>query len=104
MQTESGAKAVPRAYEIERLHGRPIIEGATMRSLGIVAKSTRGDAVFPTVLRIPEWVPREQRADPRAKYYVYFAAHHGTCISLAWAETVDSQGWTVFNAGDGRGI
>jgi len=56
--------------------------------------------MFPTVLRIPEWVPREQRADPRANYYLYFAAHHGTCINLAWAETMRSPGWTVFNVGD----
>ena len=100
MQRESGAAANRWTYEIERLHGRPIIEGTMMRSLGIVAKTTRGDAMFPTVLRIPEWVPREQRADPRANYYLYFAAHHGTCISLAWAETVDSPGWTVFNVAD----
>lgn len=101
MCAEFTASAMNQSYEVERLHGKPIIEGATMRSLGIVAKTSRGDAMFPTVVRVPDWVPDDQKPNPRANYYLYFAAHHGTCISLAWAEKVDSSKWTLFNVGGG---
>ena len=63
MCAEFTASAIGKSYEVERLHGRLIIEGSTMRSLGIVAKTSRGDAMFPTVIRVPEWVPSDQKSN-----------------------------------------
>ena len=90
-------------YRVEKLHGRPIVDGSDVRRLRIGADPNRsrlrGDAMFPTVVRIPDWVPAEDRAHPDAKYYLYFASHHGTSIHMAWSERVDSADWTIFNAG-----
>ncbi len=102
-------------YRIEKLHGKPIVDGNDVRRLGIGADPNRsrfrGDAMFPTVVRIPNWVPGEDRAHPNANYYLYFASHHGTSIHMAWSDQVDSAAWTIFNAGrlddprfPGRGV
>jgi len=37
----------------------------------------------PSLIRVPEWVPR-----PLGRYYLYFAAHHGSYIRLAYADDV----------------
>ncbi len=102
-------------YRVEKLHGRPIVDGSDVRRLRIGADPNRsrlrGDAMFPTVVRIPDWVPAEDRAHPSANYYLYCASHHGTSIHMAWADRVDSGDWTLFNAGrlddprfPGRGV
>ncbi len=45
-----------------RLNGAaPIIDG--------------GNAMFPSLVKIPDWVPPEARAHPEAVYYLYWATH-----------------------------
>jgi hypothetical protein len=39
----------------------------------------------PSLVRVPDWLPPDQRADPEARYYCYFASHYGRVIRLAWA-------------------
>ena len=102
-------------YRIEKLHGKPIVDGYDVRRLGIGADPNRsrfrGDAMFPTLVQIPDWVRAADRAHPRARYYLYFASHHGASIHMAWSDRVDSPEWTIFNAGrlddprfPGRGV
>jgi hypothetical protein len=102
-------------YKVEKLHGKPIVDGNDVRRLRIGAdpnrSKLRGDAMFPTMVRIPDWVPAEERANPNAKYYLYCASHHATSIHMAWSDRVDSPDWTFFNAGKfddprfpGRGV
>lgn len=44
----------------------------------------------PSLIRVPSWVP-----NPLGKYYLYFASHHGTGISLAYADNLAGP-WTIF--------
>lgn len=53
---------------------------------------------FPSVVRVPEWVPVEERAHPRARYYLYYGTHHGEHIFMKWAESLDGE-WEEFNLG-----
>ena len=63
------------SYRVEKLHGKPIVDGSDVRRLRIGADPNRsrlrGDAMFPTVVRIPEWVPARDRAHSDANYYLY---------------------------------
>lgn len=52
-----------------------------------------GDIGFPCLVRAPAWVDR-----PLGKYYLYFSAHHGTYIRLAYADRVAGP-WTVYKPG-----
>ena len=42
----------------------------------------------PSVVKLPKWLPEEKRVDKRAKYYLYFAHHHGKYIRMAWSEKI----------------
>ncbi|MDP6042246.1 MAG: hypothetical protein QGG64_27100 [Candidatus Latescibacteria bacterium] len=88
-------------YKVEKLHGKPIVDGNDVRRHRIGADPNRGklrgDAMFPTMVKIPDWVPVDERANPEAKYYLYCASHHATSIHLAWSDRVDSPDWTLFN-------
>src|SRR3954467_8870737 len=52
-----------------------------------------GNLNFPSVIRVPAWV-----AKPLGKYYLYFSAHHGTYIRMAYADRVEGP-WTVYAPG-----
>jgi GH18 family chitinase len=52
----------------------------------------------PSLIRIPDWIPTEQRADPEANYYLYFANHGGSYIRMAWAKNVLGP-YTIYNRG-----
>lgn len=53
---------------------------------------------FPSVVRVPDWVPIEERAHPRARYYLYYGTHHGQHIYMKWAEDLNGK-WEEFNLG-----
>ncbi len=53
---------------------------------------------FPSVVRVPDWVPVEERAHPRARYYLYYGTHHGKHIYMKWAENLEGE-WEDFNLG-----
>lgn len=50
----------------------------------------------PSVIRVPDWIESADRADPSAEYYMYFAAHHGGFIRLAWAEDIEGP-WNLYD-------
>ena len=52
-----------------------------------------GNLNFPCVIRVPDWVER-----PLGKYYLYFSAHHGSYIRLAYADRVTGP-WKVYEPG-----
>jgi hypothetical protein len=52
----------------------------------------------PSVIRVPDWIPLERRASPRARYYMYFGHHKGRYIRLAWAESLEGP-WRLYNTG-----
>ena len=52
-----------------------------------------GNLNFPCVIRVPDWVER-----PLGKYYLYFSAHHGSYIRLAYADHVTGP-WKIYEPG-----
>lgn len=85
-------------FTAERLPGNPIISARTFADAGIPddGKNING----PSMIRVPDWVPTEKRADPKANYYLYFAHHQGLYIRMAWAEKVEGP-YTLYEPGKG---
>lgn len=52
----------------------------------------------PSVIHIPDWIAAEDRADPTANYYCYFAHHIGEYIRMAWAEEIGGP-WNLYQIG-----
>jgi len=50
------------------------------------------------VIRVPDWIPESEKTHPGANYYMYFSAHHGPRIRMAWAESIQGE-WRLFNDG-----
>jgi hypothetical protein len=86
-------------FHAERLNGgEPILSAEHFRQLG--APTSEGNNINgPSVIRIPEWVPRGQRAAPEAQYYLYFGHHTGQYIRLAWAGTIEGP-WHLYRSGE----
>jgi len=86
------------SFLIQRLNqGEPIITEAMFEALD-TTEAEGEDINGPTVLRIPDWISPEDRADPNAVYYLYFANHHGNYIRLAWADDIEGP-WVLHNVG-----
>lgn len=74
----------------------PIIDLSSFSALGI---ADEGDNINgPCCVRVPDWVAEADRADPSARYYLYFSHHHGDYIRMAWAADIEGP-WTLFNCG-----
>src|SRR4051812_36534238 len=87
--TAWGARA-ESPVEVTRGEGNPVVRP------GMVGNSDgewSGNLNFPSVVRVPDWV--EGRL---GKYYLYFSAHHGTYVRLAYADEVTGP-WTVYEPG-----
>ena len=69
----------------------PIIE-PTMFSNSRDGYSING----PSLIRVPEWIPMDERADMSAQYYLYFAHHSGDYIRMAWAAYIEGP-YTLHN-------
>src|SRR5881628_2729968 len=52
-----------------------------------------GNLNFPSVIRAPDWLPNRL-----GNYYLYFSAHHGTYIRLAYADRVEGP-WKTYEPG-----
>jgi hypothetical protein len=52
-----------------------------------------GNLNFPSVIRVPDWVHK-----PLGKYYLYFSAHHGSYIRLAYADQIKGP-WKIYEPG-----
>lgn len=95
-------------YQVQRLNGgEPIITPAMFEASG---DPTAGNNLNgPSPIALPDWLPTERRADPLARYYLYFAHHGGRYIRMAWAADVDGP-YQLFNvdhdsdAFPGRGV
>ena len=85
-----------------RLNGRlPIIDEGTFAVAGVDSTVSSNGTVNingPSVLRVPDWIPVDERPDAQANYYLYFANHRGDSIRMAWADSIGGP-WTVFNYG-----
>jgi hypothetical protein len=75
----------------------------------IAPNSEPGDPANPSVIRVPEWIPSNQRPSASANYYMYYGSHTDDYIRMRWAETLDGP-WSTFNLGgtynghDRRGV
>ena len=78
-------------------NSQPIITQKLFIDLG--AGTVEGENINgPSLIRIPDWIAPENRADSSAVYYLYFAHHQGNYIRLAWA--VDLEGpWNLYKTG-----
>ncbi|MCF8226606.1 MAG: hypothetical protein K9J30_12080 [Bacteroidales bacterium] len=54
----------------------------------------------PSMIRIPDWIPPESRADSSANYYLYFANHHDLHIKMAWSSEIAGP-YTIYDPGNG---
>ena len=93
----SYAQATTTSYNVVRLNnGQPIIDRDMFTSLGV---DSEGDNINgPSLIRIPDWIPARERADPSAVYYLYFAHHTGDYIRLAWASNLTGP-WRLHDTG-----
>ena len=89
-------------YQAVRLNnGNPIIEP------GMFTDSSDGRNINgPSMIRIPDWIPANRRANPNAQYYLYFGHHSGDYIRMAWSSNIEGP-YTLYddfrNSGD-RGV
>lgn len=84
------AEQTPTAVKATRLGDGPILRPDMMpKDDGVWS----GNLNFPCVVRVPEWVER-----PLGRYYLYFSAHHGSYIRLAYADQVTGP-WKIYEPG-----
>ncbi|OVE79684.1 hypothetical protein BVY01_01780 [bacterium I07] len=94
------SRLAAQTYTVTRLNGAlPVMTHDMFVSAG--ATETEAENMNgPSVIRIPDWISPDNRTSPEAVYYMYFAAHRGNYIRLAWA--VDLEGpWHLYNIGQG---
>ncbi|MGQ1945754.1 CBM96 family carbohydrate-binding protein [Geofilum sp. OHC36d9] len=84
-------------YNAKRLNNSvPIITQEMFTEAG--AEEEGEDINGPSVIRIPDWIAPENRADPEAVYYCYFAHHKGGYIRMAWAAEIEGP-WHLYQVG-----
>jgi len=92
--------SLAKQFQVTRLNnGQPIISSSLFLLDG--EPSAEGLNINgPSVIRIPEWIPKSKRASPTAKYYLYFAHHKGLYLRMAWAENIEGP-WQLYKTGKG---
>lgn len=65
---------------------------------GRIIADNGNDTAFPSVIRVPNWIATQDRANPAANYYMYYGNHGGKHIRMKWAETLEGP-WTAFDLG-----
>ena len=89
---------VPVGFTSARQPCNPLITPQMFTEANV---SADGDNINgPSLIRVPDWLPPEKRADPQALYYLYFAHHNGQYIHMAWAKKVEGP-YRLFNPGAG---
>jgi len=89
-------------YLVTRLNNaQPIITEAMFQALGDFDSGENING--PSMIRIPDWIAAEDRADPTAVYYLYFAHHGGSYIRMAWAADIEGP-WNLYDVGTGVAI
>ena len=76
----------------------PIIDVSTFDAANALGTNSSDNIDGPCLIRIPDWIPVEERIHPSAVYYLYFAHHAGRDIRLAWSDSLTGT-WTLFNRG-----
>ena len=95
--TTSDQPREPINFQATRLNNaQPIISSESFKAVGASAEEG-ANINGPSVIRIPSWIPKEQRASPTAEYYMYFAHHKGRYIRLAWAEQPEGP-WHLYGS------
>ena len=95
-----------QTFNATRIDGRPatpavsdpLIDVSTFAAANAVGNNSSDNIDGPCVIRIPDWIPAEERIHPSAVYYLYFAHHAGRDIRLAWSDSLTGT-WTLFNRG-----
>jgi hypothetical protein len=86
--------------EATRLNNnQPIITREHFTNAGASDEKEGANINGPSVIRIPNWIPSLERADPGAVYYMYFAHHVGEYIRLAWAADIEGP-WNLYQVAD----
>lgn len=75
-----------RLLSVTRSPNSPLLTPATHPGIS-------NNICMPAVIRVPSWLP-----NPLGKYYMYFAAHDGHYIRLAYADNLDGP-WTNYTPG-----
>ena len=88
---------VAQQWRVERLNGgAPILNAEHFVQAGAPVSDSQ-NINGPAVIRVPDWIPPEHRAAPEAKYYLYFAHHHGQYLRLAWAQDIEGP-WRLYHS------
>ena len=77
----------------------PLIDVSTFGAVNAIGANSSDNIDGPCIIRIPDWIPVEERIDPSAVYYLYFAHHAGRDIRLAWSDSLTGT-WSLFNRGN----
>ena len=98
-----------RPYMAKRANdGKPVISKETFADADAAFAGAGSNINGPSVIRVPEWIPPEKRADPRANYYLYFGHHDGDFIRMVWSEKVTGPyslfGMRLLSEGKPRGV
>ncbi|MCB9477711.1 MAG: hypothetical protein H6684_09565 [Deltaproteobacteria bacterium] len=89
----------PYMYVATRLNdGLPIVDQSLFAEAGVEQDGENING--PSLIRVPDWIAPEDRADPSAVYYLYFAHHGGKYIRMAWAADLLGP-WTLHDVGEG---
>ncbi|MCF8380396.1 MAG: sulfatase-like hydrolase/transferase [Bacteroidales bacterium] len=84
-------------YDVKRLNNaQPIITQEMFSTLGAAEDGVNMNG--PSAIRIPDWISPENRANPTAEYYLYFAHHGGEYIRMAWASEIEGP-WHLYQVG-----
>jgi hypothetical protein len=90
---EPTAEANDGLFAIKRLPDNPILRPDMMpKDDG----QWSGNLNFPSLIRVPDWIEK-----PLGKYYLYFSAHHGSYIRLAYADRIEGP-WKIYEPGSLR--
>ena len=85
------------ALEVTRLNdNQPIITKKMFLDIDTGLERDGGNINGPCLVRIPDWVDPENRADVSAVYYLYFAHHGDEYIRMAWAVNIGGP-YTLYN-------
>lgn len=85
-----------QTYTVQRLTPeQPLIDAQSFADAGLTDREGR-NINGPSVIKVPDWIPPEERADPSANYYMYFGHHGGKYIRMAWAEELSGP-WIFYN-------
>lgn len=82
----SAALALSETYQVELVR-----DGAVIARKG-------PDTRFPSIIKVPAWIARDDRAAPEAEYYLYYCSDHRENVHMKWAESLMGP-WYEFNLG-----